>query len=830
MTSRLRRTSVEFPSLSGPASFKSALYINRVAIQNPQKNQIQLQSISLSLSLSLSPALASSPAVTIASEMAESPKETAVVKRKEDKSLLEDDAVEFSFDTVGKGKTKKFNFDKLDVDFNLDADFDKLSSFKMDMPDLDFSSPSKKSPNNKDRNEAESTDEGNSKKRFSFSFDFNELDGFNLDSPMTEGEQSGKKVIGSKGRSSEMNEHQGLKTRLPEAIPDCEDNAMIDTVQSTCSVGTSKIQGETSVTSTSMSNPRMDDWVPKPTACRNSIPEQERTNSTCAQESDQQDYSSDETAPREVHIQHGVDTNLSTIPELPRKDLSIVKILNSTLGEEQSNREEMVGEATYSHGNMQSEGSSVSHVPGTEGEANGSNKPFLNTLNATKADNKEAKPDTNLNDTACIIPSKVLHDSEMAVFREPGQTHSKFFKRSEEIKSQSSREPSTGRKLLQFSSKRLASVHLNETRLGDNAKDSQVGGKSLVGLNSLAREQTKCQPPLTGSHISVRRTSQLGSLCKTDGLNELSKPIVKPCVNPEVTYLSKESFKDSRVSNVDVKNSSSLNSAKRAFHLSSLRMMRATRTKEDQLGSNPTEDISSMRDSEHITAMQGDAAHALAHHSKSTENQSLLNSSLKRKSYEGSDANLMPFSPLKRLSQSPSEKRSFKESSKTVVTEQGSVANSMSFSPLEWPSESPSEKRSLRESSQAVVTEQVCNCENTEQSKTNSVSGDHSKFQLKISPKTRSTEVGSPLVMETDENVEKAEAYTKELEDICNMLKKKQEEAKELLVRALVTNNNLLMLNHPIYEEQISFWLSMISQDVLWVVHDMRLFSFDISL
>lgn len=64
---------------------------------------------------------------------------------------------------------------------------------------------------------------------------------------------------------------------------------------------------------------------------------------------------------------------------------------------------------------------------------------------------------------------------------------------------------------------------------------------------------------------------------------------------------------------------------------------------------------------------------------------------------------------------------------------------------------------------------QVCNCENTEQSKTNSVSGDHPKFQLKISPKTRSTEVGSPLVMETDENVEKAEAYTKELEDVSKL-------------------------------------------------------------
>lgn len=37
------------------------------------------------------------------------------------------------------------------------------------------------------------------------------------------------------------------------------------------------------------------------------------------------------------------------------------------------------------------------------------------------------------------------------------------------------------------------------------------------------------------------------------------------------------------------------------------------------------------------------------------------------------------------------------------------------------------------------------------------------------------------------------------------MLRKKQDEAKEILVRAFINNNNLLMLNHPIYEEKISF-------------------------
>ncbi|KAH9611009.1 hypothetical protein KSS87_013240 [Heliosperma pusillum] len=64
-------------------------------------------------------------------------------------------------------------------------------------------------------------------------------------------------------------------------------------------------------------------------------------------------------------------------------------------------------------------------------------------------------------------------------------------------------------------------------------------------------------------------------------------------------------------------------------------------------------------------------------------------------------------------------------------------------------------------------------------------------------------------LMESDVNVEKAEACAKELDEICTMLKKKHDEAKELLVRALVNNNNLLMLNHPICEEKISFHISI---------------------
>lgn len=60
-----------------------------------------------------------------------------------------------------------------------------------------------------------------------------------------------------------------------------------------------------------------------------------------------------------------------------------------------------------------------------------------------------------------------------------------------------------------------------------------------------------------------------------------------------------------------------------------------------------------------------------------------------------------------------------------------------------------------------------------------------------------------PALLENDGNVEKAEACRKQLEDICILLKRKHAEAKELAVRAIVNNNMMLMLNHPMFEEKI---------------------------
>ncbi|PQQ03347.1 hypothetical protein Pyn_29316 [Prunus yedoensis var. nudiflora] len=115
--------------------------------------------------------------------------------------------------------------------------------------------------------------------------------------------------------------------------------------------------------------------------------------------------------------------------------------------------------------------------------------------------------------------------------------------------------------------------------------------------------------------------------------------------------------------------------------------------------------------------------------------------------------------------------------------------------------------RNVTEPSKGVVEEQVYIHESHLETKTKSTLDDHPTSGLG-SPCSNAMELEIHSMMENDGNVEKAEAYTKELEDICNTLKKKHEEAKELLVRAVVNNNNLLMLNHPIYDAKISFRLS----------------------
>ncbi|GAQ79536.1 hypothetical protein KFL_000320340 [Klebsormidium nitens] len=62
-------------------------------------------------------------------------------------------------------------------------------------------------------------------------------------------------------------------------------------------------------------------------------------------------------------------------------------------------------------------------------------------------------------------------------------------------------------------------------------------------------------------------------------------------------------------------------------------------------------------------------------------------------------------------------------------------------------------------------------------------------------------------IIKKGEIAKKADEYTKELDQMYASLKKKHEEAKDLLVKALINNNRMQMLNNPVTEDKISFAL-----------------------
>ncbi|KAL3637027.1 hypothetical protein CASFOL_019326 [Castilleja foliolosa] len=144
--------------------------------------------------------------------------------------------------------------------------------------------------------------------------------------------------------------------------------------------------------------------------------------------------------------------------------------------------------------------------------------------------------------------------------------------------------------------------------------------------------------------------------------------------------------------------------------------------------------------------------------------------STKRKTVEGDAANIIGLHPSKRLMQSPAA-----SSIKNVV-----------------------------DTSEKVLDKEVLYHSNMENKSIKSiVKSPVSTFHIPHA--TKINDVNMSFSIESNNNIKQAEAYAKELDNLCYMLKKKHDEAKELLVQAVVNSNKLLMLNNPLLDEKISF-------------------------
>ncbi|XP_048447269.1 uncharacterized protein At4g18490-like isoform X1 [Pyrus x bretschneideri] len=770
-------------------------------------------------------------------------------------SVMEDDGMDFGFDTVSKGskgKKKVFDFEKLDMDFNLDGDFGKISSFKMDMPDLDFSSPPRKAAKTKEKSEEEPSKGNRQGKQdpFKFSFDFNDgLGDFDLDSSLTKSEKSSNKNQDSRKEFlSDRRGPQGSKIDLVEEISTLDGG----------SVRVAPLKVDTSLVVSGKVNSISDDCPSKPRSENLKLPHGPRspgkvvTNSV--EESDQQIHLSEKAMATEPYgkpatddlsgqLVGGVDSNGSTVFEGKNDGCLQITDLNTiSSGKEDVDEKMSAGDGPNSEDLPLKDSSSVNIANTDSNNGDGCKSGSdISTQNAEpklgsdiSTENAESAIDNlDLEDNSnTFVSRKTLHNikcikddqnstlklplsaesSESAVDKatltnesKSGEFHSKVSKRLEEAGSQMCQPSLIGAKPLSSGVKRIDTMRLRPAIEGvaTNAHGAQIGSnlpdtpvlvdkemkaKHVIsgreGLNSDVvpnRAKLVVNPRPSDKEITERETVLGSGLRKSfhdlrhveisscqanpsSTIEKTTKPSTQTCVNPKFMLSSLESMRNTKIITAEGSKLFPDKPAKKKTDLSTLNISKNIGGSKVSLNATPHKEVKSLSSPEQNMEVQRNVESKTA---QIVEKQMSPNLSLKRKTFEGSDSGLAFLKPLKRLSQSPRESRNFREPSKEVVAEQVHIHESH----LE--------------------------------SKTNSTLDDHPTSGLGSPCAINVMELDIPSAMENDGNVEKAEAYAKELEDICNMLRKKHEEAKELLVRAVVNNNNLLMLNHPIYEAKI---------------------------
>ncbi|XP_021295020.1 uncharacterized protein At4g18490 isoform X2 [Herrania umbratica] len=752
-------------------------------------------------------------------------------------SVTQDDAMDFSFETISKGKKKAFNFDKLDMDFNLDGDFDKLSSFKMDMPDLDFSSPSKENANAKEKSKEETTSEKQQEKKnhFTFSFDFNELDGFDFDSSLTKGEKTRKKSQDSKAVALESSEVSNIDQAL-------EDDCI--TAKLPVSKDAPNLKAETPKGGAEACNSIDDPCPSKAVSIEGLAPgnmvaaegtriSPEKTVDTNAKETYKSSTLSDSAVSLELYDQQslqsspmdslsGNNSNQEPVSNMHAEVCSQGRIINASSAADQNANDTVITNEGSKHQKLHQKNT----FPLSESDRD-DKKGASGNIPAEIVDSQSMQGDILLKDISTASLSTEILDNtggmkdtqnptpELPLVssgseptaseatarkdKEGGAIRSRFFRRSEETKFQLHQPSPTGKEVSSFSSKKIGDMYsfpAKEKREDFNGSEEQ-NGRKLVGYSELSsQELTEGRPVLLQTENNVGSSSDIGDGVNADVVqNGGSKLVCKSSVQDKaatkgVTVLLRSEKNASlqansfnyaekttesglqksvnlkpQVAKIESIQSPKLLSeapkiAKKVPALSSFKSTRTLETKKDQL--NCQRQTNSLRNLEkNVDTPRNKSKVVLPAGNAEKETPKLP--SLKRKTYQESHGDLTSMKRLKRLLPSPSE------------------------------------SRNIKETSERVADVEVQNHKNHMEVSTKDIPCDHLTSGFEVPQGVNMTE------LENDGNVEKAEAYGKALEDICNMLKKKHEEAKELFVRAIVNNNSLLMLNHPIFEEKISF-------------------------
>ncbi|XP_022142074.1 uncharacterized protein At4g18490 isoform X2 [Momordica charantia] len=627
-----------------------------------------------------------------------------------------------------------------DVDFNLDGSFEKLSSFKMDMSDLEFSCSPKKTEKARSSGKEESPNENLQKDidSLNFSFDFKELDSFDVGKSLQNGERSCNrkqdtravcssrvdlaasnihiaeentaidnsitKILPASGKetSSKVQNFQGGRGELESEVVDGTSHEAINAVQTTNKEEQLE-KGCLSEKEVSKSSNLAIHDVPIKCIARNYAPE-------CTSEP-QPDI---RTTSGELRVVSGVtenvtdeiiDSDVTCCKNLPQKDLSPIILC----APESNHTEEDKSECSTPN-------EVVDKIQLAEVRLDLRDRSNSDVQRKLLPDPQEIRENRNLNLKLPTIP------------------------------------------LCRGTPVRKVTV--KEREIDGNSSTSRTDVVSKPQLHQSSPISTKLFT-LGKNRIDVsNQTPATGDGARVTPSNSCVKTTTQTHCNSELLKLSTVPSQSLKIISAQESKLRSIKSSLIFPNLSSLKTSWAFGGKQI-LSSTGREKERKSGDSEQTTeAGQRSKRLDIGYCTENAEKQNLLISNMKRKALEESNADSMLLKPLKRLSVSPIGFRNSKE---------------------------PLEKK---------IEEQV-------EGMTSNASHDHIASSIENPHVPNTMELEISLDLENDRNVEKADAYSRELEDICNMLRKKHDEAKEMLVRVIVNNSNLLMLNHPIFEDKI---------------------------
>ncbi|XP_022899012.1 uncharacterized protein At4g18490 isoform X2 [Olea europaea var. sylvestris] len=849
-------------------------------------------------------------------------------------SMAEDDAMDFDFAPDSKDKKKSFNFDKADMDFNMDADFGKISSFNMDIPDLDISSPFKKDGKSKEKSKSESANGKNKAKvdHFSFALDFDELGSFSFGSSLTkEGTKAEKN--NDRGKNSKRGECQDEKdpshtnfienTSMPE-------NELFEKPLSPGTTPTSnmdtQVDGSAGIDSPSKKSPSElvmgDIGTSNFSTAIDQVAEQKARKSpdlkfsssrqqnscqfektispepvnqeACRTNGASQDLSahsasgeaSQITGSRLLEVE-AVDTNSNSssgeqnVIEKPIAGSDSIgentKVENSYLqgvaiSQKNNGEENQVGTENHSLiGNKE-------YIEHGQGDSIVQNSPITIVVTGSNAENQgQASEILKSPLTSKPVDHFISEEERGAVV-----TRSRFFMRPDKAEPYLQKAPSAQTTASSLSSKVMSPTEpspLDENRdpdaidiVGDgilasfplqhsrtvirrepHQRENQeiCKGLTIDGQGTSAdgvqdgRKLNKSFPTQDQDVVeakSAQKESQENAKnVDTLSLNmQLSKNTPQNHPFPRISASATTSLLTTKNTSAEAEKSSRANSSRRMLDPCGLKLSRTSGSdlefsksvthedvkslgsssqKRNLLGKEPSKITPSASGTASLLTMKNSSAEAkkfnqvnaggrnldlcglrLSRTSESNHDstksvgckdvKSLGNIS-QNKLMSGHESSNSTIGTLKKTPSPPSLKR------KTLGEFNSSM---MLLNPSKRLSQSPSENRNFAAISERVVDKKVSNHESLEDGSTKSTYQDST---LDASHEMNMKELDAPFSIENNTHVEQAEACTKELEDICNMLSKKHEEAKEILVRAIVNNNKLLMLNHPLYEEKI---------------------------